>query len=79
MAIDRILHPAGAIGQRRDRYAERGVEQCESQSTEQTELAVGQVEVEFDRLEQNSEDRSIHEIHHVAEKQHGECVVAISG
>ena len=66
-----------AIGEPRDRNAERRIEKREGQAAHQAELRVAQVQLGFDRHGENCHDLPIDEVEGVHQHQHRQHVGAV--
>src|SRR5262249_4131849 len=64
------------VGDARDRHAERRVEERKREPAQHAELRVREIEVVFDRLEQDRQDLSIDEVERIDHHQHAEHVTA---
>jgi hypothetical protein len=64
--------------QRRDRDAERRVENCERDAGQEAERGVRRRELALDRLEQDVQDAAIDEVDDVDDEQQAECVAAVA-
>src|ERR1700733_1994576 len=71
------ISPARAVSERGDRDTERCIEKRERETAEQALLGIGRVERVFDRLEEHGEDRAVHDIHRVGERQKRQHVAGI--
>ena len=61
----------------RKRYAEGGVEQCECDARDETELRVGELQIGLDRLQQEHDQSPIQQAEHVDGREDRENVAPV--
>ena len=78
MAMAIILRRTPTVGQPCNGNTRRDVKHGESEASQQTQLRVGQAQIQFDRLLQNSQQLPINKIKGVHQRQQAQRIVATS-